>query len=224
MVTGIIGRKMGMTQRFTADGNVVPITAVEAGPCVVIQVKTDANDGYTAVQLGFGTSKRLNSAEKGQVKELGQFRHLKEVRVDKTDDVSVGQKIDISFLKQGDMVAVTGISKGKGYAGVVKRHHFHGGPKTHGQSDRTRRPGAIGSTTDPGRVLKGMRMSGHMGLEQVTVRNLEVFQSDAEHNVLFIKGALPGYRNSLLVIRKTGDAKVKKVTVEVKEKGANTST
>jgi large subunit ribosomal protein L3 len=152
MVQGIIGKKLGMGQIFGDDGKVEALTAIEAGPCVVIQVKTTDKEGYNAAQLGFGESKRLNSPQKGHLKKLGQFKHLQEFRLADTGDIKVGDKIDVSLFKEGDLVNITGVSKGKGFAGVVKRHHFAGGPKTHGQSDRHRAPGSIGSTTSPGRV------------------------------------------------------------------------
>jgi len=204
MVQGIIGKKLGMGQMFGDDGKVEALTAIEAGPCVVTQVKTTDKEGYNAAQLGFGQSKRLNSSQKGHLKKLGQFRHLQEFRLADTKKVKVGDKIDVSLFKEGDLVNVTGISKGKGFAGVVKRHHFAGGPKTHGQSDRHRAPGSIGSTTSPGRVLKGMRMAGHMGNSRVTVRHLQVYKTDPERNLLLIRGAVPGAKNGLLLIKKAG--------------------
>ena len=205
MVTrGIIGRKLGITQIFRDNGEAKAVTAVEAGPCTVVQVKTAAKEGYSAVQLGFGEAKRLKSPQRGHLKELGQFRYLREFRVDDTEVVAVGDRVDVSLFQEGDRVDVTGISKGKGFAGVVKRHHFAGGPKTHGQSDRHRHGGSIGATTSPGRVFKGVRMAGHMGNERVTVRNLEVFKADPERNRLLLKGAVPGNRNGLLLIRKSG--------------------
>ena len=204
MLEGIIGRKLGMTQIFRDNGEMEPITAIEAGPCAVTQVKTAAKEGYNAVQLGFGQSKRLNSAERGHLKGLEQFRHLRESRVDDIETIKVGDRIDVSLFKEGDRVEVIGISKGKGFAGVVKRHHFAGGPKTHGQSDRHRHPGAIGSTTSPGRVWKGLRMAGHMGVDRVTVKGLEVMKADPARNLLLVKGAVPGYKNGLLLIRKSG--------------------
>ena len=152
MLQGIIGRKLGMTQIFRDNGEMEAVTAIEAGPCAVIQVKTVAKEGYDAVQLGFGEAKRLKSPQLGHLKGLGQFRYLREFRVDEAETVKVGDKVDVSLFKEGDIVNVTGVSKSKGFAGVVKRHHFAGGPKTHGQSDRHRHPGAIGSTTSPGRV------------------------------------------------------------------------
>src|SRR4030043_1852494 len=162
MIQGLIGRKIGMTQLFQDDGEVV-VTAIEAGPCFVTQVKNEAKDGYNAVQLGFSEAKRLNSPQKGHLKGTGQFKFLREFNVEDTKSVEVGQKVDVDMFKPGDLLDVTGISKGKGFAGVVKRHHFAGGPKTHGQSDRHRAPGSIGATTSPGRVFKGLRMAGHMG-------------------------------------------------------------
>jgi len=207
MITGIIGRKLGMTQAFRDDGKVEAITAIEAGPCTVVQVKTEAGEGYNATQLGFSEAKRLKSPQQEHLKGLGQFRYLREFRLDDTKGIEVGQKVDVSMFQAGDLIDITGISKGKGFAGVVKRHHFAGGPKTHGQSDRHRHPGAIGSTTNPGRVRKGLRMAGHMGNRQVTAQNLEVFQADPARNLLLVKGAVPGTRNGLLLIRKSGRRK-----------------
>ena len=169
MVLGIIGRKLGMTQTFRENAKAEAVTAIEAGPCTVIQVKTAAKEGYNAVQLGFGKAKRLKSPQRGHLKELGEFKYLREFRIEDVESVEVGQKIDASLFKAGDLVDVSGISKGKGFAGVVKRHHFAGGPKTHGQSDRHRAPGSIGAGTSPGRVWKGMRMAGHMGLSLIHI-------------------------------------------------------
>lgn len=192
-----------MTQLFRDDGEVV-VTAIEAGPCFVTQVKTEANDGYYAVQLGFGDAKRINSPQKGHLKGAGQLRYLREFDVDDISSVQVGQKIDVDMFKPGDLIDVTGVSKGKGFAGVVKRHHFAGGPKTHGQSDRHRAPGSIGATTSPGRVLKGTRMAGHMGNRRVTVRNLKVLDVDSARHLLLVKGAVPGSKKGLLLIEKAG--------------------
>jgi large subunit ribosomal protein L3 len=203
MIQGIIGLKKGMTQVFTDKGEAAAVTIIEVGPCTVVQVKTIDVDGYNAAQLGFGTAKRVSSAEKGHMKELGTFRYLREFRLENTEGVNVGDKVDIGLFAPGDRVKVTGISKGRGFAGVVKRHHFHGGPKTHGQSDRNRAPGAIGSTTTPGRVLKGRRMAGHMGHKQVTVSGLEVFKTDATNNTIMVKGAVPGAENGLVLVGKT---------------------
>ena len=172
MIQGIIGRKLGMTQIFGEDGKAEAVTAIEAGPCAVIQVKTVAKEGYNAAQLGFSEAKRLKSPQRGHLKGLGQFKYLREFRVADTEAIKVGDRIDVSLFKDGDLVDITGISKGKGFAGVVKRYHFAGGPKTHGQSDRHRAPGSIGATTSPGRVFKGQRMAGHMGNSRVTVRQI----------------------------------------------------
>ena len=207
MIQSIIGRKLGMTQVFRDNGEVAAVTAIEAGPCSVIQVKTLAKEGYNAVQLGFGEAKRLNSPQRGQVKELGQFKYLREFRMDDSEAIKVGERVDVSLFKAGDLVNITGVSRGKGFAGVVKRHHFAGGPKTHGQSDRHRHPGSIGSTTSPGRVLKGKRMAGRMGNRKTTVRHLEVFEADPARNLLLVKGAIPGGRNGLLLIKKSGGEK-----------------
>lgn len=202
MLKGILGKKLGMTRIYRDNGVIESITAIEAGPCTVVQIKTTDKEGYDAVQLGFGESKRLTSPEKGHVKEFGNFRHLREFR-EELKEVKVGDKVDVNAFKPGDHVDITGISKGKGFAGVVKRHHFKGGPKTHGQSDRHRHPGAIGSTTTPGRIWKGLRMAGRMGGDRVTVRRLEVFQADPARNLLLVIGAVPGIRSGLLLIRKS---------------------
>ena len=203
MIEGIIGRKLGMTQVFKGNGKVEAVTAIEAGPCIVIQAKTKTREGYNAAQLGFGDVTRLKSPQRGHLKELGQFRYLREFRVDDSEAIEVGQKIDASLFKAGELVDVTGMSEGKGFAGVVKRHHFAGGPKTHGQSDRHRAPGSIGAGTSPGRVFKGTRMAGHMGNRRVTVRHLEIFEADPTRNLLLVEGAVPGARNGLLLIRKS---------------------
>jgi large subunit ribosomal protein L3 len=202
MIPGIIGKKVGMSQVFSENGKAETVTVIEAGPCLVTQVKTSAREGYEAVQLGFGNAKKLSKAEQGHLKELGKLKELREFRVDNTTEVKVGDKVDVSLFKTGDVVNVVGVSKGKGFAGTVKRHGFHGGPKTHGQTDRHRAPGAIGATTSPGRVLKGMRMSGHMGDERVTVKGLKVIKTDPEHNLLLVRGAVPGVKNGLLLISK----------------------
>jgi large subunit ribosomal protein L3 len=190
-----------MTQTFLADGTVVPVTVIEAGPCVVTQVRTEERDGYVAVQLGFGEAKNLNKPERGHLKRLGLFKHLREFRVD-GDLPALGDKIDVGIFAENERVDVVGTSKGKGFAGVVKRHHFRGGPKTHGQSDRHRAPGSIGATTTPGRVLKGTKMAGQMGNKRRTQKGLQVIQTDLERNLLLVKGAVPGARNGLLIIKK----------------------
>lgn len=205
MITGIIGRKLGMTQVFAEDRTVVPVTAIEAGPCFVTQIKRAEEDGYNGIQMGFGDAKRLSSAEKGHLKNLGMLKHLREFEADDIDSISVGQKIDVGIFQPGDLVNVAGISKGKGFQGGVKRHGFSGGPKTHGQSDRHRAPGSVGATTSPGRVFKGLRMAGHMGNHKVTIKKLRVVQADAERNLLLVRGAVPGARNGLLKIVKVTD-------------------
>ena len=207
MIQGIIGIKLGMTQVFSNDGKAEAVTTIEAGPCPVTQVKTVAREGYNAAQLGFSKVKRLKSPLRGHLKGLGQFKHLQEFRVDDTEVVKVGDTVDVSLFKPGDIVDITGISKGKGFAGTVKRHHFAGGPKTHGQSDRHRAPGSIGATSSPGRVLKGLRMAGHMGNSRVTVRHLEIFEVDSARNLLLVRGAVPGAKNSLLTIKKSSRGK-----------------
>jgi large subunit ribosomal protein L3 len=207
MFPGIIGKKVGMSQIFQEDGKVEAVTAVEAGPCCVVQVKTEEKEGYNAVQLGFGEAKRVSSPQKGHLKDLGKYRYLREFRVDDIDELSVGDKVDVGMFEAGDLVDITGISKSKGFAGVVKRHHFAGGPKTHGQSDRHRAPGSIGATTTPGRVFKGTRMAGHMGADQVTALNLEIVKADPERNLLLVKGAVPGSKNGLLLIKKSSKGK-----------------
>jgi len=207
MAQGIIGKKLGMSQAFCDDGTLEAVTAIEAGPCTITRVKTAGKDGYNAVQLGFGAAKKLNSAQRGHLKELGRFKYLREFRLDDIKDVEEGQKIDVSLFKSGDLIDITGLSKGKGFAGVVKRYGFSGGPKTHGQSDRHRARGSIGASASPGRIFKGLRMAGQMGNKRATVRNLEVFQADPERNLLLVKGAVPGARNGLLLIKKSRSGK-----------------
>jgi large subunit ribosomal protein L3 len=217
MIEGILGRKLGMLQAFDRDGTVVSVTVIEAGPCTVLQVKGRDHDGYEAVQLGFGERKRVNQPLKGHFKGLGAFRYLREFSVNDISQWQVGQKVGTEIFEPGDLVHVSGVSKGRGFAGVVKRHGFRGGPKTHGQSDRHRAPGSIGAGTSPGRVLKGMRMAGHMGNRQVTVRNLEVVESNAGRGVLMVKGSVPGGKNALLRIRLARKHAVKWRVVEGKK-------
>jgi large subunit ribosomal protein L3 len=203
MVQGILGKKLGMTQIFTEEGKAEAVTAVEAGPCTILQIKTSEKEGYNAVQYGFGEAKKIKSPRKGQMKGLGNFRYLRELRVENTSEIKVGDTVDVSLFQEGDLVDITGISKSKGFAGVVKRHGFAGGPKTHGQSDRHRAPGSIGASASPGRVWKGTRMAGHMGGDRVTIRGLEVVKADPERNLLLVKGAVPGNNKGLLMIRKS---------------------
>lgn len=209
-IEGILGRKLGMTQVFEADGTAVPVTVIDASPCTVVQVKTKERDGYEAVQLGFGSRKRVNSPLKGHMKDLGAFRYLREVRVDNINEWQVGKKVGCEIFEPGDLVDVSGPSKGRGFAGVMKRHGFRGGPKTHGQSDRARAPGSIGSGTDPGRVIKGLKMAGHMGTGQVTVKNLKVVRSDPERGILMVRGAVPGNEGVLLKVRRSPRGKVRR--------------
>lgn len=203
MIQGLIGRKLGMTQVFDDRGVVHPVTVVEAGPCVVTQIKTEEKDGYEALQLGFLLDERLNKPERGHRQASGfMSRHLREVKARDISDYSVGQVLNADIFAEGELVDVTGTSKGRGFQGGVKRHGFAGGPKTHGQSDRHRAPGSIGSSATPGRVFKGMRMAGHMGNDRVTVQNLKVIRVDTERNLLLIEGSVPGPNQGLLIIRR----------------------
>ncbi len=204
MIQGLIGKKLGMTQVFDERGVVHPVTVIETGPCVVTQVKTADSDGYDAVQLGFGVDKRLNRPEQGHRRASGfMSRWLREVKADNVAEFEVGQVINADAFAEGEMVDVIATSKGRGFQGGVKRHGFHGGPKTHGQSDRHRAPGSIGSSATPGRVMKGKKMAGHMGHEQVTVQNLRVVRVDMERNILLIKGSVPGPINGEVVVRRS---------------------
>ena len=204
MLQGFLGKKIGMTQIFREDGIVVPVTVVEAGPCVVTQVKTKKTDGYDAVQLGFGEVKRRNKPLSGHLKNSRLSRYLREVSADDTSEFEVGQTIAVDIFEAGEKVDVIGTSKGRGFAGVMKRWNFKGGPRTHGQSDRMRAPGSIGGGTTPGRVYKGLKMGGHMGNRRITVKGLEIIEIDTERNLLMIKGGIPGATNSLVQIRRAG--------------------
>lgn len=190
-----------MTQIFKGD-NVIPVTLIESGPNFVIQVKTKEKDGYSAVQLGFGAKKEKNikKPQRGHLEGLGNFRWLKEFRIDSSGDFKRGDEVKLTDFKSGDKVTVIAISKGKGFQGVVKRHGFHGGPKSHGQKDRHRAPGSIGASF-PEHVIKGMKMAGRMGADRVTVKNLEVIEVDSENNLIAIKGAIPGRRGTLVMIK-----------------------
>jgi large subunit ribosomal protein L3 len=202
MIEGILGKKVGMTQIFGENGEIVPITVIEAGPCYVTQVRTQTKDGYEAVQLGFSESKKLNDPERGHLKNLPGLRILREINATEVDTHQVGETIDAAIFAAGEKVDITGTSKGKGFAGTVKRHNFSGGPKTHGQSDRHRAPGSIGAGSTPGKVWKDMRMAGHMGNETVTIQNLEVVEVDPERNLIAVKGAVPGPNKGLVIVRK----------------------
>jgi large subunit ribosomal protein L3 len=209
MTEGIIGKKLGMTQVFGEGGKSEAVTAIEAGPCTVTQVKTADNDGYSAVQLGFGEAKKARAGKKGKAKEPEhvKFKYVREFQFGDAKAVEAGQKIDVSLFKTGDRVDIIGISKGKGFAGGVKRYHFRGGPKTHGQSDRHRAPGSVGQNTSPGRVFKGLRMAGHMGSRRVTATNLVILQADPARNLLLVKGAVPGMTNGMVMIQKSRKGK-----------------
>lgn len=198
----ILGIKQNMTQLFTDNGEVVPVTVLSTGPATVTQVKTTDKDGYKAVQVGFGEKKKLNKAQAGHFKDLGKFRHVKEYRLEEDAKLVVGDKLDLSTFKEGDKVVVSAISKGKGFQGVVKRHGFHGGPRSHGQKHSEREPGSIsGGTRNGGRVPAGMRMAGRMGQDKITVKNLTVAHINAEAGLIMIEGAIPGRRGTLVEIR-----------------------
>lgn len=211
MVNGIIGRKVGMTQIFEESGEAVPVTVIQAGPCSVVQLKTQEKDGYQAVQLGFGEQKasRLNSPKRGHFAKAGVDAAfvLREFRVQSLEDVSVGSIIDASVFSEGELVDVTGTSKGRGFTGVVKRWKFSGGKKTHGGEQDLRRPGSIGASATPSRVFKGKRMAGRSGAKRHTTQNLPVIQADPERNLLVVKGAVPGPPNGVLLIRKASKAR-----------------
>ena len=200
---GILGRKIGMTQIFTEAGEVVPVTVVEAGPVVVTQVKTIENDGYNAVQVGFGDAKEksLNKPQKGHLAAANTLKkHLKEFRVESVDAYTVGQEIKADVFAAGEMIDVTGISKGKGFQGPIKRHGQSRGPESHG-SRYHRRPGSMGACSYPGRVFKNKKLAGHMGSVKVTVQNLEVVRVDADKNFILVKGAIPGAKGSVVTIK-----------------------
>jgi large subunit ribosomal protein L3 len=202
----LIGKKVGMTQVFDDAEQLVPLTVVEAGPCPVVQVKTEDSDGYSALKVAFGDVKaqRMTKPKWGVFEKSGVAPHamIKEFRVDGGAEQGVGDVLNVSLFEAGEIVDISGRSKGKGFAGTVKRHHFAGGPKTHGQSDRHRAPGSIGQSSQPSKVMKGIRMSGHMGDRNVTTRGLTVFGVDFDRNLLLIKGAVPGGRGSTIIIRK----------------------
>jgi len=204
MLKGLIGKKIGMTQVFDEQGVAHPVTIIEAGPCYITQVRTPETEGYSAVQLGFGElhPKKLSGGELGHLKakEIPPLRFLREFR-SKTEDMNVGDKVTVDTFIVGERVDEIGTSKGKGFAGVVKRHHFNGQPKTHGASDRTRAPGSSGATTTPGRVYRGTRRSGHMGSDRVTVQGLKVVLVDAERNLLGLHGAVPGPKGGVIMIK-----------------------
>jgi large subunit ribosomal protein L3 len=204
---GIVGKKIGMTRVFDQEGQAIAVTVIEAGPCPVVQVKTKEKEGYDAVQLGFGKKRKklvtqplLGHFAKAKVEPQ---RILKEMRTENAAQFKLGQKLGVDLFSVGEKVSVTGVSKGLGFQGGVRKHKFHGGPKTHGQSDRLRAPGSIGGSSYPSRVFKGQRMAGRMGGEKLTVRNLVVVGVDPEKGLLLVRGAVPGKRNSYLSIRKS---------------------
>ena len=199
---GLIGRKVGMTQVFLPNGTMVGVSVVQVTPNTVTRLRTDERDGYTAVQLGAGERKRLIKPLAGQLKDLPRVRNIREFRLDSADEYEVGQQITVAdVFAEGDLVDVTGVSKGKGFAGTVKRHNFSRGPKTHG-SDNYRKPGSIGPGTTPGRVYKGLKMGGHMGDDRVTLKKLRVIRVDAERNLILVKGSVPGAPGALTFVKK----------------------
>jgi large subunit ribosomal protein L3 len=211
MIQGLIGRKLGMTQMFDESGVVHPVTVIECGPNVITQVKSTDSDGYEAVQLGFGIDKRLTKPEQGHRKSSGYMsRTLREVKADDVSEYEVGQVLKADTFNTGELVDITGTSKGRGFQGGVKRHGFAGGSKTHGQSDRWRAPGSIGSSATPGRVFKGLKMAGHMGVDKVTVQNLKVLRVDVDRNILLVQGSVPGPNNGTVMIRRAVKAKAKR--------------
>ena len=204
-VKAILGEKLGMTQVFTEEGRAIPVTVVQAGPCVVAQIRTQDRDGYSAVQLGFGEVKesRVTKPMKGHFAKGGvaAAKHLVEVRTDDASTYEVGSHVTVEKFAPGEHVDVIGISKGKGFAGVMKRHNFHGKPDSHGTERKHRSSGSVGAGTTPGRVFKGMKGPGHLGHDRTTILSLEVVESDAERNLLLIKGAIPGPAGAIVVIR-----------------------
>ena len=204
MKKALIGKKVGMTQIFDENGVVVPVTVIEAGPCVVAQVKTLENDGYEAVQLGFGEikEKHLNKPVKGHFAKanVAAKKHLREFRLDSIEGIKVGDELKADVFAAGEKVDVQGTSKGKGFQGVIKRHGQHRGPMGHG-SMYHRRPGSMGPTSTPGRVFKGKKLPGHMGVETVTIQNLEVVRVDLDKNAILVKGSIPGNKGSIVKIR-----------------------
>jgi len=207
---GILGKKVGMTQIFDDKGEVVPVTVIEAGPCFVTQKKTADKDGYAAIQIGFeeAKAKRLTKGQKGHLQKssVPLLRYLREIRLSDLEGYELGQKLTVDMFQAGERVDVIGLSKGRGFAGTIKRHNFSRQPKTHGQSDRERAPGSIGAMMSPNRVQKGTRMAGHMGAARVTVQNLRVVLVDAERNLLAVNGSVPGANGGLVLIKEARKA------------------
>ena len=228
MINGILGKKIGMTQIFSDKGRIIPVTIIETGPCVVVRKKTEEHDKYNAVQLGFCEEKKKNLIKPKKEyfikQKVAPQKFLKEFRVNNINDYNVGQEIKVDIFKEKDYVDIAGISKGKGFAGVIKRWGFSGGRASHGSTFH-RAPGSIGASSYPSRVFKGTRLPGHMGNRKETVQKLKVIKVDCENNLLFIKGSIPGNKNSLVVIKrtvktikvkKTGETKVKKTKGKAK--------
>ena len=204
-LNGIIGKIIGGTQFFHEDGSSDAVTAIQAGPCTVTEIKSMERDGYESVQLGFQPARKVSKPIAGHMLKSGgkSFRYLREFKIENQEDLELGDEIGVSIFEVGEKLTITGTSKGKGFQGGVKRYNFRGGPKTHGQSDRHRAPGSIGAGSTPGRVIKGMRMAGRMGGQKVTVKNLQLLLVDPDRNLLMVKGAVPGSKDSLLTIRKS---------------------
>lgn len=220
----ILGKKLAMSQIFRGD-EAIPVTVVKAGKCRIIQIRDSQKDGYQAVQIGFAEKNKQTKAVRGHLKGLGNFRYLREFRLKNAksaDDFKIGDEINVAVFKSGDKVEVTGNSKGKGFQGVVRRHGFHGSPKTHGHKDQLRMPGSIGAT-EPARVFKGTRMAGRMGQDQITVKNLEIIEIDEANDLLKIKGAIPGARGTLLLISGEGVMEIKRETLVAAGQEAKTN-
>ncbi|MBN2543470.1 50S ribosomal protein L3 [bacterium] len=205
-MAGLIGKKIGMTRIFNPDGKSIPVTVIKAGPCKVIQKKTEKKDGYKAVQLGFEpTEKRINKPMLGHFKKAGlkPFKKIREFRLSVDDpDYKVGDTVTIEMFNVNEKINCTSLSKGKGFTGVIKKYGFHGGPKTHGQSNKYRAPGSIGSSATPSRVIKGMKMAGHKGAKNTTVKNLKVIIVDNENSLLTVKGTVPGWKGNYVLLKK----------------------
>ena len=202
-VQELLGKKIGTTQVFLPTGEAVCVTAVTMGPCTVTQVKTVESDGYESVQLGYEEARHLSKPREGHLRQAGKlFRYLRETKADQASDLEVGQEIDVSLFQPGESVDATGFSKGRGFAGGVKRHGFKGGPKTHGQREHPRSAGSIGQASDPSRVFKGMKMAGQYGNKKKTIENLKVVKIDSSNNQIFVRGSVPGSNNGILVVNK----------------------
>jgi len=210
MNKGLIGKKIGMTQVFDEKGKVIPVTVIEAGPCVVSQVKSNEVDGYTAIQLGFGNVKenKINKPEKGHFSKVNVMpkKHLREFKVDSNNELKVGDELKVDIFSAGEKIDIQGTSKGKGYQGVIKRHGQARGPMGHG-SMYHRRPGSMGPTSTPGRVFKGKKLPGHMGVQTITIQNLEIVKVDLDKNVLLVKGSVPGAKGAILKIKSSVKSK-----------------